>query len=61
MDPGKVYNYFGEGTTTISREIVPRKINPQKQFNFFESGGGVPNYDSQGPLEAFRDVATCIF
>ena len=61
MGHGKVYDYFGEGTTTIPREIVPRKINPQKQLKFFESGGWFPNYDSQGPLEAFGDLPTCIF
>ena len=35
---GKVYSYFREGTTTLSREIAPgKKYNPSKKlfFNFF--------------------------
>ena len=32
---GKVYNYFGKGTSTLPREIVPRKKNDLPQHCFF--------------------------
>ena len=60
MGPGKVYNIFVEGTTTLPREIAPRKIDPPAIFSSFlfitkiEKREGV---NFKGPLEASRGKA----